>query len=109
MKFLDPSQYVSSSVYHISECLCHVSLAVTVLLTACLSIERHQAVCLPHSYQARIVSTGHAKLLASYLVPTMTMATTLNIPRYGGFEIKLQELYLVSCMRLDLHVCLRRF
>ena len=29
-------------VYHAAECLCHVSLAVSVFLTASISIERHQ-------------------------------------------------------------------
>ena len=29
-------------VYHAAECLCHVSLAVSVFLPATLSIERHQ-------------------------------------------------------------------
>ena len=28
--------------YHVAECLCHLSLAVSVFLTASISIERHQ-------------------------------------------------------------------
>ena len=67
--------------YHASECVCHVALAASIFLTTSLSVERHQAVCVPHSYQSRLVSTGHKKLLAYYVLPTILLASLLNIPR----------------------------
>ena len=70
-----------SELYHASECVCHVALAASIFLTASLSIERHQAVCVPHSYQSRMVSTGHRRLLAYYVLPTILLACLLNIPR----------------------------
>ena len=42
-------------VYHAMECLCHLSLAVSVFLTATLSIERHQV-------RARIYSCQFIKI-----------------------------------------------
>ena len=74
-----------AELYHGSECVCQVALAASIFLTTSLSIERHQAVCVPHSYQARVVSTGHRTLLASYVLPTVGLATLLNIPRLVEF------------------------
>ena len=71
-----------AELYHASECVCHVALAASIFLTASLSIERHQAVCVPHSYQARMTSTGHRTLLAYYVLPTILLACLLNIPRF---------------------------
>ena len=70
-----------AELYHLCECVCHVALAASIFLTTSLSLERHQAVCSPHSYQARIVCTGHTQLLAYYVLPTIVAAITLNIPR----------------------------
>ena len=70
-----------AELYHASECVCHVALAASIFLTASLSIERHQAVCVPHSYQSRMISTGHRTLLAYYVLPTILLACLLNIPR----------------------------
>ena len=71
-----------AELYHASECVCHVALAASIFLTASLSIERHQAVCVPHSYQARMISTGHRTLLAYYVLTTILLACLLNIPRF---------------------------
>ena len=68
-------------LYHASECVCHVSLAASIFLTTSISIERHQAVCVPHSYQHRLVSTGHTLLLSCCVLPTLVLASVLNIPR----------------------------
>ena len=68
-------------LYHASECVCHVALATSIFLTTSLSIERHQAVCFPHSYQYRLAKTGHKLLIAYYVLPTIGMACMLNIPR----------------------------
>ena len=57
-------QLYPAEVYHVSECVCHVALAASIFLTTSLSLERHQAVCVPHSYQARMVSMFHKILLA---------------------------------------------
>ena len=70
-----------TNFYQASECVCHVALAASIFLTTSLSVERHQAVCVPHSYQSRLVSTGHKKLLAYYVLPTILLASLLNIPR----------------------------
>ena len=70
-----------AELYHLCECVCHVALAASIFLTTSLSLERYQAVCSPHSYQARVVDTGHAHLLAYYVLPTIVAATALNIPR----------------------------
>jgi hypothetical protein len=71
-----------AELYHACECVCHVALASSIFLTASLSIERHQAVCVPHSYQSRMISTGHRTLLAYYVLPTIFLACLLNIPRF---------------------------
>ena len=73
---LDPAK-----LYHASECVCHMALAASIFLTASLSIERHQAVCVPHSYRSRMVSTEQKTLLAYYVLPTIMLACLLNIPR----------------------------
>ena len=79
-------------LYHASECVCHVALAASIFLTTSLSIERYQAVCLPHSYQYRLVKTGHKQLIAYYVLPAILLACLLNIPRY----LQLYHLLLLS-------------
>ena len=68
-------------LYHAGECVCHVALATSIFLTTSLSIERHQAVCFPHSYQYRLAKTGHKLLIAYYVLPAILIAGLLNIPR----------------------------
>ena len=68
-------------LYHAVECIFHMAFAASIFLTASLSIERHQAVCVPHAYQSRIISTGQRKLLAYYVIPSIMLACLLNIPR----------------------------
>ena len=58
-----------------------MALAASIFLTAILNIERHQAVCVPHSYQARMITTGRKTLLTCYVLPTIMLACLLNIPR----------------------------
>ena len=84
--------------YHAAECLCHLSLAVSVFLTATISIERHQvwaseiiiskyhmaylkAVCLPHIYRLRVQVAGPNSLIANYVLPSILLAYILNIQK----------------------------
>ena len=92
-----------AELYHASECVCHVALAASIFLTASLSIERHQAVCVPHSYHSRMVSTGHKLLLAYYVLPTFILACLLNIPRL------VSSLVALLCRACSLQVYYFRF
>ena len=74
--------FYPAHLYHASECVCHLALAASIFLTTSLTIERHQAVCVPHSYQYRLAKTGHKLLIAYYVLPTIVLACILNIPRY---------------------------
>ena len=86
-----------SYTYHAYECVCHVTLAVSVWITASITIERHQviikylssallqsclqAVCLPHVYRSRLASTGQKRLITYDVLPAVLLAFLLNIPR----------------------------
>ena len=73
--------FYPSHLYFARECVCHVALAASIFLTTSLTIERHQAVCFPHSYQYRLAKTGHKLIIAYYVLPAILAACLLNIPR----------------------------
>ena len=43
-----------------------------------------QAVCLPHTYTFRTRRIGLGRLLSGYVLPSVSLAVLLNIPRFLG-------------------------
>jgi len=87
------------SVYLVLQCLCHLALTTSVFMTASCTIERHQAVCLPHVYRERLIQTGKSWLVTYYVLPTLLSAACLNIPRFisvtsMGLELQKNPIYL---------------
>ena len=51
LKHLNLFRSIVDPLLHLSDCLSHVAVSISVFMTICITLERHFAVCSPLTYQ----------------------------------------------------------
>ena len=71
----------------------HMSLFGTIMMTLAISHERYLAVKNPLEHNSNVQGDDAFQMrrLAIYLIPTLFLAISLNIPRFLDFEIKINS------------------
>jgi len=74
-----------TALYYLLECIIHFCLSVSIFIIVSCTIERHQAVCYPHTYKMRLIKMGENSLVSYYTLPTVFLSILLNVPRFISY------------------------